>query len=325
MKWFLSGLLVMVVLLVIALFVFQTPDTDRKAMIAKYTNDQSKFIDTPDGRIHYRDQGPRNAPALLLVHGSSSSLHTWEPVIDILKDRYRLITFDMPGHGLTGPSKTRDYRAGALIRAATNVLDAAGVESATWVGSSMGGWVAWRAALDVPGRVNGLVLIGAVGAQTNEEFKPYLGARIAKSWLGGHIMPRITPIWIVRSSVEETMANPAQVTDAVVMRYWDLLRFPGNRQAVVDRERADREPAAWSRIGSLQTPVLLIWGDKDNVVPTSFGKAFEKAITGSSLVIMNETGHLPMEERPKDVADMLDKWIEQSVLQRAASMPTARK
>jgi len=121
------------------------------------------------------------------------------------------------------------------------------------------------------------------------------------------------------------MANPAQVTDAVVMRYWDLLRFPGNRQAVVDRERADREPAAWSRIGSLQTPVLLIWGDKDNVVPTSFGMAFEKAITGSSLVIMNKTGHLPMEERPKDVAEMLDKWVGQSVLQGTASMRTARK
>jgi pimeloyl-ACP methyl ester carboxylesterase len=235
-------------------------------------------------------------------------LHTWEPVVERLGDRYRLISLDMPGHGLTGPSKSRDYRAKTLIKSATTVLDALGVKRATWVGSSMGGWVAWRAGLSVPERVDGLVLIGAVGAQTDQEFKPYLGARIAKSWLGGKLFPHITPEWMVHASVEESMANPAQVTDAVVARYSELLRLPGNRQAVVDREHTDREDAIWSRIGTLKVPALLIWGSEDRIVPLSFGKAFEKAIKNSTLLVMERTGHLPMEERPDDVAKAIDDW-----------------
>jgi pimeloyl-ACP methyl ester carboxylesterase len=225
-----------------------------------------------------------------------------------LGDRYRLVSFDMPGHGLTGPSKSRDYRAETLVKSATTVLDALGVKNATWVGSSMGGWVAWRAGLSVPERVDGLVLIGSAGAQTGEEFKPYLGARIAKSWLGGKLFPHITPEWMVRASVEESMANPAQVTDAVVARYSELLRLPGNRQAVVDREHTDREDAAWSRIGSLDMPVLLIWGSEDRIIPLAFGKAFEKAIKNSTLLVMDRIGHLPMEERPDDVAKSIGDW-----------------
>ena len=245
MSWVYRVFGALIVMLAVGFFALRTPDTDRREMIAKYTDDRSKFLDTPDGRIHYRDEGRRDGPVLLLLHGSSSSLHTWEPLVALLADRYRLISFDMPGHGLTGPSKSADYRANALIESATNVLDAAGVERATWVGSSMGGWVAWRAALAVPQRVAGLVLVGAVGAETGEEFKPYIGARVAKTWLGGKLMPSVTPLWLVRKSVTESMADPALVTEALVMRYWELLRLPGNRQAVVDRERTDRESGVW--------------------------------------------------------------------------------
>ena len=312
MSWVYRVFGALIVMLAVGFFALRTPDTDRREMIAKYTDDRSKFLDTPDGRIHYRDEGRRDGPVLLLLHGSSSSLHTWEPLVALLADRYRLISFDMPGHGLTGPRKSSDYRAKALITSATNVLDAAGVESATWVGSSMGGWVAWRAALAVPQRVAGLVLVGAVGAETGEEFKPYIGARVAKTWLGGKLMPSVTPLWLVRKSVTESMADPALVTDALVMRYWELLRLPGNRQAVVDRERTDREPGVWSDVGSISAPTLLIWGDQDKIVPLSFGKAFESAIEESSLVILANTGHLPMEEEPAETAATIDEWLKAS-------------
>lgn len=314
MVWVYRAFIALFVVLAISFWALRTPDTNRKEMVAKYSDNRSKFLDTPEGLIHYRDEGLRDGPVMLLLHGSSSSLHTWEPLVRLLEDRYRLISFDMPGHGLTGPSKSANYSAPALVKSATDVLDATGVESATWVGSSMGGWVAWRAGLAVPNRVKGLVLIGAVGAETGQEFKPYLGARIAKTWLGGKVMPAITPIWLVRTSVEESMADPAQVTDALVMRYWELLRLPGNRQAVVDRERIDREPGIWAEIGSLRKPTLLLWGNQDNIVPLAFGKAFESAINGATLVVMDKTGHLPMEERPEDTASTIDGWLNASIL-----------
>jgi pimeloyl-ACP methyl ester carboxylesterase len=308
MKRTLMSALGLSVALAIAFVAFRVPDTDRAEMIAKYTNEHSRFLDTADGRIHYRDQGPRDAPPLLLIHGSNSSLHTWEPTIDELAGRYRIISFDMPGHGLSGPSKSRDYRAGPTIDSTLRVLDAVGVERATWVGSSMGGWIAWRAALDVPDRVAGLVLVDATGAEADVEMNLYLGAQLAETWLGAKLMPYITPVSLVRKSLEQSVAEPSQLNNLTIARYWELLRFPGNRQATVDRASVDREPAAWSRIGSLRTPTLIIWGDQDQIVPLPFAEAFHKAIPRSTLAIMKKTGHLPMEERPVDFARILDDW-----------------
>src|SRR5690606_5411827 len=80
----------------------RTPDTDRDAMIARYGGADAQFAVGPAGqRIHYRDQGKRDAEALVLLHGSNSSLQTWEPLVRRLGDRYRIVTLDLPGHGLT--------------------------------------------------------------------------------------------------------------------------------------------------------------------------------------------------------------------------------
>lgn len=309
LKWIFRFLAVASLILVIAFIFFRTPDTNAKEMKVKYSSPASLFLDTPDARIHYRDEGPRDAPVLLLVHGGNASLHTWEAVVDALDDRYRLISFDMPGHGLTGPSTSRDYSASALIKAATQVLDAAGVQRATWVGNSLGGWLVWRAGLTVPERVNGLILLNAAGAEIGQPSKPYLGARLAQSWLGRQLMPHITPESLVRKSVQQTVANPAALKDETVRRYWELLRYPGNRQAAGDRFLVDREPDQWKRIGTLKMPVLLIWGAQDKVIPIVHGNAFAKAITGSELIVIGNAGHLPMEETPSEVSKAIDLWM----------------
>ena len=106
MKTTLRILLALIVISgIAAFFIFRTPDTDRAEMIAKYSNDASQFID--DGlsaaQIHYRDEGNKEGAAILLIHGSNSLLQTWEPVVALLGDKYRLISLDLYGHGLTGP------------------------------------------------------------------------------------------------------------------------------------------------------------------------------------------------------------------------------
>lgn len=303
-------ILALAAILVAAFFIFRTPDTDRAEMIAKYSNDASQFIDdSVGGKIHYRDEGNKNGPAILLIHGSSSLLQTWEPVVALLGDRYRLISLDLYGHGLTGPQARGDYSADANIAAAVKILDTVGVDQAYWVGNSMGGWLSWRAGLAVPERVSGLVLIDASGAQTDEKIKPYLGARLARSSIGQLLLPEITPKFLVRSSLEENFAQPERLTDELVTRYWELLRFPGNRQATLARGRTPREPEKWDEIGNLKVPVLLLWGEQDKVIPVSHATAFEGAIAGSKLIIYKDAGHLPMEETPDQVARDIDSWI----------------
>jgi pimeloyl-ACP methyl ester carboxylesterase len=311
MKTTFRTLLALIVILIAAFFIFRTPDTDRADMIAKYSNDASQFVeDGAGGQIHYRDEGNKEGPAILLIHGSNSLLQTWEPVVALLGDKYRLISLDLYGHGLTGPQANGNYSADTNIAAATKVLDTVGVEKAYWVGNSMGGWLSWRAGLAVPERISGLVLIDASGAQTDEKVKPYLAARLARSSIGQLLLPEITPKFLVRSSLEENFAQPERLTDELVTRYWELLRFPGNRQASVARGKTAREPEKWAEVGNLKMPVLLLWGEQDKVIPVSHAKAFEEAIPGSKLIIYKDAGHLPMEETPDQVARDIGTWIE---------------
>ena len=304
------GLVALAELLALAFALLRTPDTDRGEMIARYGGEAARFVEDGEGaRIHYRDEGPRGAPVLLLVHGSSSSLHTWEAMVRRLRDRYRLVSVDLYGHGLTGPNPARDYSAATQIEAATRVLDAVGVERAVWVGNSMGGWVAWRAVLAEPDRVAGAVLIDASGAEGGEPPRSYLGARLARTTVGRWLLPKITPERLVRSSVEENYADPAKVTDAAVRRYWELLRFPGNRAATLDRQDTNREPEHWRNLGNIAQPVLVLWGEQDRTVPYPNAALFMKALPNATLVSYPDAGHLPMEESPAQVARDIDRWM----------------
>ncbi|QJB68675.1 alpha/beta fold hydrolase [Parasphingorhabdus halotolerans] len=310
MKKLIRILLILLAVLIAAFFIFRTPDTDRAEMIAKYSNSASQFVDDgAGGTIHYRDEGNKAGIPLLLIHGSNGHLQTWEPLVKLLGDKYRLISLDLPGHGLTGPHGADDYSADANIASATKVLDTVGVDKAYWVGNSMGGWLTWRAGLSVPDRTLGLVLIDASGAQVDEKVKPYLGARLAQTSIGQWVMPHITPKSLIKSSLEQNYAKPELITDELVTRYWEMLRFPGNRQAAVLRMNTKREPEKWAEVGNLKMPVLLLWGEQDTVIPLSHAKAFEAAISGSTLITYPDAGHLPMEETPEQVARDIDAWI----------------
>jgi len=239
--------------------------------------------------------------------------------VALLGDKYRLISIDLYGHGLTGPNPAGRYDADTNIAAAVQVLDAVGVDKAYWVGNSMGGWLTWRAGLSEPERIAGLVLIDASGAQVGEKARPYLGARLAQSWLGQMLLPEIIPRFLVKSSLQESVARPDRVTGKLVDRYWELLRFPGNRQASVARANASREPEKWAEVGSLKMPVLLLWGKQDRVIPPSHARAFRKAIPQSQLIIYADAGHLPMEETPGQVARDIESWIENIAAEVSAS------
>ena len=106
LKW----LAALVVVVLVAFLVLRTPDTDRKAMIAKYGAPPSRFVELRPGlTVHYRDEGPRDAPAIVLLHGSNADLHTWDAWTAALTDQYRVVRFDQIGHGLTGADPKLDY------------------------------------------------------------------------------------------------------------------------------------------------------------------------------------------------------------------------
>ena len=100
------------------------PDTDPAAMRAKYTNAASRFVEVEPGlKVHIRVEGKADGPALLLLHGSNSSLQTWEPWVARLGNDYRIVSLDLTGHGLTGPHPKRDYRVATTVGVVDAVVE----------------------------------------------------------------------------------------------------------------------------------------------------------------------------------------------------------
>lgn len=308
------GLLLAVLVTFLAL---RTPDTDRDAMIAKYGGSDPAFAAGPAGqRVHYRDQGRRDGPVLVLLHGSNSSLQTWGPLVERLGGDYRIVTLDLPGHGLTGGTPDKDYSASGMIAAVDVVAAKLNLDDYILGGNSMGGWVAWRYTLAHPDRVKALLLLDASGTppRGGEKRAPSnIGFRIlqypAGRWLAGQITPRALIEQSLRGSVEKQEI----VDEALIDRYWELLRFPGNREATSLRATLDREPAMANRLAEIKAPTLILFGAEDRLVNPSAAQSFQELIDGSEVVLFDGIGHLPMEEAPdataKAIADFLTRRL----------------
>ena len=119
-----------------------TPDKPRPALEAVYAQPPSAFVTVLGLRVHVRDTGPRDGRTVILLHGLGSSLHTWEPWANTLSHRFRVIRFDLPGFGLTGPDPSGDYSDARSMAVLAALMDALAVPRASLVGNSMGGKLA---------------------------------------------------------------------------------------------------------------------------------------------------------------------------------------
>ena len=314
MKRLLIALAVVAVALAAGFLVLRTPDTDRAEMIAKYGGPNAQFADGPGGmKVHWRDEGCRDCPAILLLHGTSSSLHAFEPLIRRLGAEYRIVTYDQPGHGLTGPHPMDDYSAAGMAQALDAVAAAAGLERFILGGNSMGGWVSWRYALEHPERIEALILLDAGGAPLRAGETPpplNLGFRLARNPLLRPLLEHVTPRSLVEKSIRETAAAPDFATPEMVDRYWELLRFPGNRRAAAKSLMTDRESQYADRLGEITAPTLILWGAEDRLVRPSAAETFNERIPQSEAIVFPNVGHLPMEEAPDASANAIRRFLE---------------
>ena len=300
-----------------ALWALRTPDTDPAAMAEKYASDASRFVENAAGlRVHYRDEGNPDGQPIVFVHGTSGSLHNWIPLVDRLGKDYRIITYTQPGHGLTGPHPRDDYSFAGMAEALDLVAGELGVERFALAGHSMGGWVAWRYALAHPDRIDALILIDASGAPLPEGEKPAappLAFRLAQTPAGRFIMQHVTPRRLVEKTALDFVVDPTVMTEADVDRYWELLRYPGNRRAAALRMIADREPEYADRISEISAPALLIWGAEDKQTPVGLAASFDARLPDATVMIYDSVGHMPMEEAPDRTARDIDAFLQKTV------------
>lgn len=281
------------------------PDRPLDELKARWAPPPSQFVELDGLSVHLRDQGRRDDPKpIVLLHGTSASLHTWEGWVAELAKQRRVISLDLPGFGLTGSFPDVDYRLERYTGFLLSLLDRLQVPRAVLVGNSFGGQLAWRFALAHPERSARLVLVDAAGYPRNAESVP-IGFRLAGVPALAPVMSRLLPRAMIESSLRNVYGDPDKVDDELVERYYQLTLREGNRQAL--RQRFAQAPSGelHERIGELQLPTLIIWGGRDRLIPPDNAERFAADIAGSQLVLFDDLGHVPQEEDPQRTVAVL--------------------
>jgi len=294
--------LALIILLIILVILFSagawlyTPDKDAALLRKTYDDSATSYISVAGILLRVRDTGPKDAPALILLHGFGASLDTWEPWAVVLSERYRVIRFDLPGFGLTGPDPEQNYadqRAMAILAA---LMDRLGIQRASLIGNSLGGRIAWNFAAAYPARVDRLVLISPDGfASLGFEYgkKPVLPALLK-------LLPYTMPRFMLRMNLAVAYADPKRLTCATLTRYDDMMRAPGDRAAMLDRMQQVmlEDPAPVLR--TIQAPTLILWGERDKMIPFSNAADYLRDIPHARLAPLPDLGHVPFEEAPAE-------------------------
>ncbi len=282
-----------------------TPDRPRAALEATYAAPPSTFVDIAGVRLHLRDTGPRDAPAVVMLHGFGASLHTWDDWAALLESDDRIIRIDLPGFGLTGPDPTGDYTDARSIAVLLALLDRLGVQRATFIGNSMGGRIAWAFAAAHPDRVAKLVLVSPDGfAGPGVEYgKPQEVPALMQ------VLPYTLPRSMLRANLAIAYADQGRLTDATVQRAYDMMVAPGVRSAIVARMRQLVLPDPVPLLRRLAMPTLLLWGDKDGMIPVSNAQDYLAALPNASLVVVPGIGHVPQEEAPRETITPLRDFL----------------
>ncbi len=286
-------------------------DLSAEAVDHKYISEASQFITLANGqRAHIRDQGRPDGAPLVLIHGSNDSLLTWGPWVDRLGDTYRIITMDVPGHGLTGPSVRDDYSIGAYTRFIDAVVSKLELEEFVIGGSSMGGNLSWRYALQYPQKARGLILVDSGGYPVDDSDGPIIFSLMQYAPFR-YLFQIIHSRGLVEQGVRNAYNDSPVVTEKLIQRFVDLNLREGQRRATALRfaEYLDN-PASPPPRGVLNLPTLILWGKEDRLISPRYAKKFHRDLPNSSLVIYENVGHMPQEEVPgrsaRDVRSFLE-------------------
>jgi pimeloyl-ACP methyl ester carboxylesterase len=285
------------------------PDRPVSQLATRWAPPPSAFVEIEGMQVHVRDEGRRDDPVpVVLLHGTSASLHTWDGWVRALEDQRRVIRVDMPGFGLTGPSPGGDYTIDSYIRFTKALLDRFGIARCVLAGNSFGGWVAWETALADPARVEALILVDSAGYAIRSQSVP-LAFRVAKIPVINRLMEVTLPRRLVESSVRNVYGDPGKVTPELVDRYYEISLREGNRSALMQRFVQAPLGIDEARIRELRLPTLILWGGRDRLIPAEYGGVFLRDIAGSRLEIFEDLGHVPQEEDPERTVAAVESFL----------------
>ncbi len=299
----------LVLLLTLILAAYYQADIPLETLKVQYATPPSQFMQIGELSVHFRDEGnPKDSLPLVLIHGTSSSLLTWNAVTDSLTSDFRIIRFDLPAFGLTGPSLTDDYSIEAYVAFIDRALQKLGIDSCVIAGNSLGGQIAWSYAYHHPETTRKLILLDAAGYPP-QKAPGAIGFILGRTPLVRELLTVITPRFIIRKSLEDSYSDKRKVSDQLVDQYYQLLCRAGNREALLARLNQQQIDHS-QQIQAITVPTLILWGDEDQLIPVSTAHQFHDDLPNDTLIIFDNAGHIPMEEVPERVAPAIRNFLE---------------
>jgi pimeloyl-ACP methyl ester carboxylesterase len=285
------------------------PDRPAAELKARWAPAPSTFVEVAGMNVHLRDEGPRDDDSpIVLLHGTSASLHTWEGWTRALARERRVVRFDLPGFGLTGPAPNSDYTVERYARFVIAMLDRLGVRRCVLAGNSFGGHVAWVTGLAAPERVERLILVDAGGYPVQSTSVP-IGFRIARVPVVNKLAQFTLPRGVVAASLRSVYGDPSKVTPDLVELYFAMTVREGNRRALAERFAQAVPGAMVERIPEIKQPTLILWGGRDRLIPAENAERFRRDISGSRLVVFANLGHVPHEEDPGGTVAVVEQFL----------------
>lgn len=280
---------------------------DASALEQTYLTENDRFVEISGARVRVREEGPSGAPVILLVHGFTHSLETWDGWAARLQADYRVIRYDLLGHGLTGPDPKERYAPVERAAFIGDVLDAVDVDQAVVAGNSLGGLAAWRFAADNPDRVDRLILVSSGAFPLNgvsdepAEIPAAMKAYLLTASEAG-----------VRASAEIIYGDDGKITGERIAVMRDMIRREGNGAALIKSLEEFTLPDPATDLARIKAPSLILWGEADVIIPIEQGRRMEELIPNARLISYPDVGHAAQEEAPDETAADVIAFLESS-------------
>jgi len=299
--------------LAVAWFVFHAPDRPAAELEAQYVGSQDHFAELPGGiRLHYKEQGAKDLPVLVLLHGYGDSYATWEGWAKVLEERFRVISLDLPGHGLSAAPADYQLDADAYAQLVVDFAQQLQLPRFALAGNSMGGGITWKVGLLAPKKLWALVLVDAAGWPANTGGgSPSLAFRVLQHPVGRWVLAHIDNTPLIQQGLSAQVYDKSLITPELVKRWADYQLYPGHRTILMSGSPASHSQATAEKLAAIKLPTLVLHGEYDPLIPLENGRKFASAIAGAQLITYPNVGHLPQREIPEksaaDVAAFLTK------------------
>lgn len=262
------------------------------------------MIEVNGTQIHYRDEGPKDAPAIVFSTSMFFDVNMFEEQAKAFADRYRVVRYDHRGQGDSAPAPRAALDMDTLTEDTAQLIDALGIKKCCFVGNSMGGFIGLRLAARRPDVIASAMILGS---SADAEVSVEAMDAVVEVILNDGMEPVIEDVLYFMLG-DTTLNDPSR--SAIKQRVVKMLesRTPNYADSVWNI--AHRKPIT-DELGDINVPVWVVAGDEDHTYPPDHSERIVNGITGAKYFLMENTGHVHAMERPDAVTELLGQHLEE--------------